>query len=241
MKVRTVIVEDEPISRARLAELLADVDWIECVGAAGDGLSAVKMIDELRPDLLFLDIEMPGISGLDVLDRISHDPAVVFTTAYDRYAVTAFELEALDYLLKPFDDARFETALKRAKERVRVRRDSRWTPDRFIIKGTGQVSFVRISQIDWIEGADYYACLHAGPESHFLRRSLSVLEQELSPAFCRIHRSTIVNLERVKTFKLNLEGEYDLVLRSGTSLRVSRRYRKRLQSALGIRGFSESQ
>ena len=156
-------------------------------------------------------------------------------TAYDQYALRAFEAGALDYLLKPFDDARFDSALKRAKQRLAERRDSRKGEDRFIIKGTGQVSFVKISDIDWIEAADYYACLHVGSKTHLLRRSLSELEEELnSQAFCRIHRSTIVNLDRVQSLKLNQEGEYDVLLRPGTVLRLSRRYRKQLRSRLGI-------
>jgi len=128
-----------------------------------------------------------------------------------------------------------DSALQRAKERLRERRDSRRAADRFIIKGTGQVFFVKISDVDWIEAADYYACLHVGAKTHLLRRSLSELEEELNPqAFCRIHRSTIVNLDRVQSLKLNQEGEYDVLLRPGTVLRLSRRYRKQLRSRLGI-------
>ena len=138
------------------------------------------------------------------------------------------------YLLKPFDGARFDSALKRAKERLRERREARKAGDRFIIRETGQISFVKISDIDWIEAADYYACLHVGSKTHLLRRSLAELEEELKPAFCRIHRSTIVNLERVQSLKLNREGEYDVLLGPGTALRLSRRYRKQLQARLGI-------
>lgn len=129
---------------------------------------------------------------------------------------------------------RFDSALKRAKEKLADRKASRKAADRFIIKGTGQVSFVKISDIDWIEAADYYACLHVGSKTHLLRRSLAELEEELNPAFCRVHRSTIVNLDRVQSLKLNQQGEYDILLRSGTLLRLSRRYRKQLQSLLGM-------
>lgn len=221
--------------------LLGSDPEILLIGDYDSGPAALAEIPKTKPDLLFLDVQMPECGGFDVVEQLGANlpPAIVFVTAYDQYALRAFEAGALDYLLKPFDDARFDAALKRAKERVRERRDSRWTPDRFIVKGTSHVSFVRISEIDWIEGADYYACLHAGSASHLLRRSLSVLEQELGPTFCRIHRSTIVNLDRVKALKLNQEGEYDVLLRSGTFLRISRRYRKHLQSRLGVRPSNE--
>jgi two-component system LytT family response regulator len=229
-------VDDEPLARSNLTVLLARDPEIQVVGEVDSGAAALIEIRKIRPDLIFLDVQMPECDGFDVLERLGTDlpPAVVFVTAYDQYALRAFEAGALDYLLKPFDDARFDSALKRAKERVRERRDSRRAANRFIIKGTGQISFVRISEIDWIEAADYYACLHVGLKTHLLRRSLAELEEELQPAFCRIHRSTIVNLDRVQSLKLNQEGEYDVLLGRGTVLRLSRRYRKELQSRLGI-------
>jgi two-component system LytT family response regulator len=162
-------------------------------------------------------------------------------TAYDKYALQAFEAGALDYLLKPFEDSRFDCALKRAKERIAERRDSRKGVDRIIIRETGQVSFVKIADIDWIEAADYYACLHAGSKTHLFRRSLSELAEDLKPAFCRIHRSTIVNLDRVESLKLNEEGEYDVLLRSGKTLRLSRGYRKQMQSRLKIHKSAASE
>jgi len=154
-------------------------------------------------------------------------PAVVFVTAYDRYALKAFEVEALDYLLKPFDDARFRRTLARAKEQVRR---SAGKTDRIVVRSAGRVSFLRVAEIDWIEAADYYACLHVAGKSHLLRRKMTDLERELDPErFCRIHRSTIVNRDRVQELKLNAAGEYDVVLRDGTRLRMSRRYRDRLK------------
>jgi two-component system LytT family response regulator len=162
-------------------------------------------------------------------------PVIVFVTAYDQYALRAFEAGALDYLLKPFDNARFERTLARAKERI-ARRDLPRKLERVAIKSTGEVSFVKISEIDWIEAADYYACLHVGSRSHLLRRSMSELEQELDPeSFCRVHRSAIVNLDRVRGLTLSAHGEYDVLLENGARLRVSRRYRKPLQSRLGVR------
>jgi two-component system, LytTR family, response regulator len=236
MRIRTVVVDDEALARRSVTLLLARDPEIELVGEYDSGTTALSAISNLKPDLVLLDVQMPECGGFDVVERLGTNlpPAIVFVTAYDQYALRAFEAGALDYLLKPFDDDRFDLAVNRAKHRVRERRQSPWTGGRFIIRGTGQVSFVRISEIDWIEGADYYACIHAGSETHMLRRSLSDLEKELRPAFCRIHRSTIVNLDRVKSLKLNPEGEYDVLLRPGTVLRVSRRYRRHLESRLGI-------
>jgi two-component system LytT family response regulator len=236
LKIRTAVVDDEPLARSNLSVLLARDPEIQLVGEYGSGMAALAEIPKVRPDLVFLDVQMPECDGFDVLERLGSDlpPAVVFVTAYDQYALRAFEAGALDYLLKPFDDARFDSALKRAKERVAERRDSRKAADRIVIKGTGQVSFVKISDIDWIEAADYYACIHVGSKTHLLRRTLSELEEELKPAFCRIHRCTIVNLDRVQGLKLNQDGEYDVLLRSATVLRLSRRYRKQLQSRLKI-------
>jgi len=236
-RIRTVVVDDEPLARSNITVLLARDPEIQVVGEYDSGAAALAEIRGARPDLAFLDVQMPECDGFDLLERLGTalPLAVVFVTAYDQYALRAFEAGALDYLLKPFDDARFDSALKRAKERLAERRDSPKGEDRFIIKGTGQVSFVKISDVDWIEAADYYACLHVGSKTHLLRRSLSELEEELNPqAFCRIHRSTIVNLDRVQSLKLNQEGEYDVLLRPGTVLRLSRRYRKQLRSRLGI-------
>jgi two-component system LytT family response regulator len=165
-------------------------------------------------------------------------PAIVFVTAYDQYALRAFEAGALDYLLKPFDNARFELALSRAKQRIRLGKDKDRTQklERVAIKNAGQVCFVKISEIDWIEAADYYACLHVGPKSHLLRRTLSDLEEDLDPnVFCRVHRSSIVNLERVRGLKLRQDGEYEVSLDNGATIRLSRRYRKHLQARLGVR------
>jgi two-component system LytT family response regulator len=240
-KIRTLVVDDEPLARSNLTVLLVRDPDIQVVAEYDSGVAALAEIRKVRPDLVFLDVQMPECDGFDVLERLGTDlpPAVVFVTAYDQYALRAFETGALDYLLKPFDDARFDSALQRAKERLRERRDSQKAADRFIIKGTGQVSFVKISDVDWIEAADYYACLHVGAKTHLLRRSLAELEEELNAhAFCRIHRSTIVNLDRVQSLKLNQEGEYDVLLRPGTVLRLSRRYRKQLQSRLGIHNFA---
>jgi two-component system LytT family response regulator len=236
-----MIVDDEPLARSNLNVLLRLHPEIEIVGECGAGVEALAEIRNSRPDLVFLDVEMPECDGFDVLEMLGGDlpPAVVFVTAYDKYALRAFEAGALDYLLKPFDNARFELALDRAKKRILQDRRSPRTREQLAVKSAGQLTFLKISEIDWIEGADYYSCLHVGTKSHLLRRSLAELDQELDQSvFCRIHRSTIVKLDRVRGLKLNENGDYDVLLHNGTRLRLSRRYRKQLQARLDIAGTS---
>jgi two-component system LytT family response regulator len=209
------------------------------VRECGSGMEALAEIRGSKPDLVFLDVQMPECDGFDVLEMLGGElpPAVVFVTAYDQYALRAFEAGALDYLLKPFDNARFDRALGRAKERLAHERNPSPMLERFAVKSAGQVAFLKASEIDWIEAADYYSCLHVGARTHLLRRSMAELDQELDQAvFCRIHRSTIVRLDRVRGLKLNESGEYDVLLEDGTKLRLSRRYRKQLQSRLSVRG-----
>jgi two-component system, LytTR family, response regulator len=190
-----------------------------------------------KPELVFLDVQMPECDGFDVLEQLGSEmpPALVFVTAYDQYALRAFEAGALDYLLKPFDNARFERALNRAKERIEQGKETPRKIERLAIKNVGQVLFQKISEIDWIEAADYYVCRHVGTKTHLLRRSMSDVDQELEQAaFCRIHRSAIVNLERVRQLEISEDGGTDVVLNSGTRLRLSRRYRKDLHARLGL-------
>jgi two-component system LytT family response regulator len=234
-------VDDEPLARSNLTVLLRLDPEIEIVGECGSGSEAVANIRGRKPDLVFLDVQMPEYDGFDVVEKLGKDlpSVIVFVTAYDQYALKAFEAGALDYLLKPFDNARFERALSRAKERIAQSKGTPRKIDHFVIKGVGQVIFVKISEIDWIEAADYYACLHVRKESHLLRRRMSELEKELDQAvFCRIHRSSIVNLNRVRKLETNEDGEYEVLLETGCRLRLSRRYRKQLQSRLGIRNAS---
>jgi two-component system LytT family response regulator len=243
-KIRVLIVDDEPLARSNIAVLLREDPRIEIIGECGSGTEALAELRVAKPDLLFLDVQMPECDGFDVLEMVGHDlpRAVIFVTAYDQYALRAFEAGALDYLLKPFDNVRFERALTRAKQRICAEgskdiHDKR--PERVVVKSAGEVCFVRISDIDWIEAADYYACLHVGPRNHLLRRTLSELETELDPnLFCRVHRSSIVNLERVRSLKLHEEGEYEVLLETGARVRLSRRYRKQLEERMGIRGAS---
>jgi two-component system LytT family response regulator len=235
-KIRTLIVDDEPLARSSLSVLLRLDPEIDVVGECGSGVEALAQIRGVKPDLVFLDVQMPECDGFDVLELLGKDtpPAVVFVTAYDQYALRAFEAGALDYLLKPFDNDRFDRALQRAKQRLTLSKDLPGKVERVAIKSVGQVAFVKVSEIDWIEAADYYACLHVGPRTHLLRRSMAELEQDLDPSvFCRIHRSTIVNLDRVRGLKLSEDGEYKVLIENGALLRMSRRYSKLLQTRLG--------
>ena len=237
-KITAVIVDDEPLARSNLAVLLHLDPSIEIVAECGSGVDAPAIIRSAKPDLVFLDVQMPECDGFDVIELLGNDipPAVVFVTAYDQYALRAFEAGALDYLLKPFDNARFDLALDRAKQKISLHKNQPRKLEKLAIKSAGRVSFIKVTEIDWIEAADYYACLRVGQRTHMLRRSISELEQDLDPAaFCRIHRSTIVNLDRIRSLILNEEGEYEVLLENEVRLRLSRSYRKQLQGRLGIR------
>ena len=238
MAIRTAIVDDEPLARSNLSLLLRLDPEIEIVSECGSGADAPNEIRRTKPDLLFLDVQMPECDGFDVLELLGKDvpPALVFVTAYDQYAIRAFDAGALDYLLKPFDNARFERTLARAKQKIARDKIQPQRLEFLTVKNAAQVTFVRLPEIDWIEATDYYAGLHVGEKVHLLRRSISELEQDLDPArFCRIHRSSIVNLDRVRGLKLNQEGEYSVLLEGGVILRLSRRYRKQLQARLAER------
>jgi two-component system, LytTR family, response regulator len=233
--IRTVIVDDEPLARSSIRTLLERDPEIHVVAECASGAEAIDVIRASRPDLCFLDVQMPECDGFDVLESLGADApgVVVFVTAHDRYALKAFEVEALDYVLKPFDDARFMRVLDRAKASARRAAGARPPADRLIVKSSGRVVFLRASEVDWIEAADYYASLHVGTRTHMLRRSMSVLERELDAAmFCRIHRSTIVNLSRVRELVTDANGEYEVLLEGGTRLRLSRSYRDELHRRL---------
>jgi two-component system LytT family response regulator len=230
------VVDDEPLARRNLTVLLRRDPDVATIDECGSGEEALALIRASRPDLVFLDVQMPECDGFDVLELLGgkHPPATVFVTAHDEYALRAFETGAIDYLMKPFTNARFQRALERAKERVihQTALHSR-AAERLMVKNAGQVLFVNVADIDWIEAASYYACLHVGPNTHVLRRSLAVLEQELEPGtFCRIHRSTIVNVSRIDRLEVTDNGEYAVVLKAGTRLRLSRRFRRPLLACL---------
>jgi two-component system, LytTR family, response regulator len=233
--IRTIVVDDEPLARANIVNLLRTDPEISVLRECGSGTEAVSDVRKLRPALLFLDVQMPGCDGFSVLEALGADvpPAVVFVTAYDRYALQAFEAEALDYLLKPFANARFFRVLARAKASLEHRSAETRRCERIMVRSVGRISFLRADEIDWIEAADYYSCLHTGARTHLLRRSMAELERDLGPSsFCRIHRSTIVNLSRVRDLCLDVDGEYEIVLRDQTRLKVSRGYREKLQAAI---------
>ncbi len=252
-RVRALIVDDEPPAREILRRLLAADSEVELLGECGDGAEAVEAIRRLRPDVVFLDVQMPGMDGFGVLDELAAGelPLVVFVTAYDAYALRAFEVHALDYLLKPFDDERFDDALVRIKRTLHRRevdavsrrlvalleeRGGAATspPQRLMVRSGGRVVYLRPEEIDWIEAADYYVRLHVGGSRHLLRDSLSALEERLDPRrFARVHRSAIVNLERVRELHPGVGGSAVLVLDDGTRLPLSRRQKARFAELLG--------
>lgn len=252
MKIRALIADDESLARERVRELLAEESDIELVAECADGREAVQAIQHHTPDLLFLDIEMPELDGFQVLKSVSkeHMPAVIFITAYDRYAIKAFEEHALDYLLKPFDKARFASAVSRARTRLEQEKNGTLSSrlvallqqvdaqpkliDRLAIKSRGRVVFLRTEEIEWIEAAGNYVEVHAGKDCHLIRDTLNSFEEKLdSRKFMRIHRSCMVNLEFLKELQPGLAGEYVVVMRDGRQLTLSRGYRDKVQQLIG--------
>ena len=251
-KTRVVIADDEPLGRARLRMLLAEEPWIEVVAECADGRATVAAIEKFSPELVFLDVQMPGGSGFDVIDAVgaARMPFVIFVTAFDRYALKAFDVHALDYLLKPFDRDRFRDALTRARERIERHsngdlerrllalvndlKPGNQPLERFVIKSSGRVFFLRAEDIEWIEAAGNYVKLHVGAETHVFRETMNSLEARLNPStFFRIHRSHIVNIERVRELQPWFNGEYVVFLTSGARLTLSRGYREKLQDRIG--------
>ena len=235
-KIRALIVDDEPLARSNLRVLLRQDPDIESIAECGSGIEALHEIRATHPDLVFLDVQMPECGGFQVLELLKAEdrlPVIVFVTAYDEYALRAFDAGALDYLLKPFDDARFLLSLQRARQKIAAQATVNAGAPRLTVRSAGRVVYVPIPDIDWVEAADYYACLHVGEKSHLLRQSMADLEKELDRRiFCRIHRSTIVNLRRVRALKMDGSGEYEVVLEGGRKLRLSRRFRKELQARM---------
>jgi two-component system, LytTR family, response regulator len=234
--IQALVVDDEALARRNLIVLLQRDPDIGLVAECASGLEAIQEIRRSKPDLVFLDVQMPECGGFDVLELLGGDlpPTIIFVTAYDEYALRAFEAGALDYLLKPFDDARFGRALDRAKEKLaHYRAPPPRAAERLVVRSQGQIIFLKAADIDWIEAAGYYACLHVGSDTHILRRSLLELEQDLGDdKFIRIHRSIVVNLDRIRGLELQTTGEYEVVLKSKVRLRLSRRYRKRLHDRM---------
>ena len=250
--LRVVIVDDEELARDRIHALLAGRDDVTIVGECADGASAVETIDRERPDLVFLDVQMPGMDGFDVLQHIdsARVPAVVFVTAHDGHAIRAFDIHALDFLLKPFDQPRFETALTRARQQIEQRRGApvdpqlaslieelrseRTHPQRLVIKSGGRVHFLRTDEVDWVEASGNYVKIHTNGDAHLLRESMKNMEQRLDPrTFVRIHRSSIVNIDRIKELEPWFHGEYVVIMRDGTRLTASRVFSDRLTALVG--------
>jgi two-component system, LytTR family, response regulator len=236
--MQVLVVDDEELARSNVTVLLRHDPDIGSIAECASGSEAIEAIRTSQPHLVFLDVQMPECGGFDVLEMLGSDlpPAIIFVTAHDEYALRAFETGALDYLLKPFDDARFRRALQRAKDRLAHHVRLQPQPaQRLVVKAPGQVLFLNVTDIDWIDAAGYYACLHVGRDTHVMRRTLSELERDLGDEkFIRIHRSIIVNLERIAGLELRDSGEYEVVLKSGERLRLSRRFRKRLQDRLTL-------
>ena len=251
-KIRTLIVDDEPLARERLAGLLSNEPDIEIVAQCRDGEEAVTAIVDHEPDLVFLDVQMPQMNGFEVIEAVGGErmPLVIFVTAYDQHALRAFQVRALDYLLKPFDRERFTDSLQRARKQIErdesgdlgrrllalVNDIKPEAPklDRLIVKSGGRVFFLRTGDLDWIEAAGNYVNLHVGKESYLLRGRMSELEKRFDPEkFFRIHRSTMVNLDRVKELQPLFKGEGIVVLKDGQKLSASRSCIQRLQAFLG--------
>ncbi|HNX50159.1 MAG TPA: LytTR family DNA-binding domain-containing protein [Thermoanaerobaculaceae bacterium] len=249
--LRVLLVDDEPLARQKMRLFLADQPDVEIVGECEDGPTAVDDILRLRPDLVFLDVQMPGTDGFAVLDAVRPEylPEVVFVTAHDNYAIKAFEIHALDYLLKPFDRERFLRSLSRARATFADRGDGALGArvvqlldrldapmrhlTRFVVRMGGRVYFLRAPEVDWLEAEGNYVVLHVGKEKHLIRDTMCRLEARLDPGqFVRVHRSTIVNLERIKELRSTLDGELMIVLEDGCKLAVSRGFRDGLQRLL---------
>ena len=249
--IRTLIVDDEPLARRRIRTLLEREPDIQLVGECASGTEALEAIAEQHPDLVFLDIQMPGLDGLGVVAELEPEemPIVIFVTAYDQYALKAFEAHALDYLLKPFEDERFASTLDRAREQVAHRAapaplDHRIAglledlkpksySERVVIRTGSQYVFQPVAEIDWVEADGNYARIHVGATSFVMRKTMTAMENSLDPAqFVRIHRSTIVNVDRIRAVESLFSGEYLVILKDGTKLPTSRSYRDTVQALL---------
>lgn len=253
-RIRVIVVDDEVLARQRLLDLLKEESDVEVIAECRDGGEAIDAIERLAPDLVFLDVQMPEVDGFDVIDAVGPEtmPPVVFVTAYDQYALRAFEVRALDYLLKPFDQARFRESLERVRQRSPDISDSdvgrrllalvndlrSGTPkaDRIVVKSGGRLCFLRTSEIDWIEAAGNYLTLHAGRATHMIRGTMTTIEARLDPEkFYRVHRSSIVNMDRVQALEPSITGEYVALLANGSRVNVSRSYKDKILARLGRR------
>ncbi|HEX6626714.1 MAG TPA: LytTR family DNA-binding domain-containing protein [Gemmatimonadaceae bacterium] len=249
--IRTAIADDEPLARERIASMLEAHDYYQIVAQCKDGAEAVAAIRKERLDLVFLDVRMPELDGFQVLDALGGGPApaIIFVTAFEDYALRAFEVSALDYLLKPFDRARFEKTLARFEEQFRrgqpgiseelrqflgtLTAGGEAYAIRFPIKTAGDIYFVRAEEIDWIDAAGNYTALHVGGRKHLIRETMKSIEARLDPRkFVRVHRSAIINIDRLRKLQPYFHGEYVVTLQDGTTLTSSRGYSDRLRALL---------
>lgn len=251
MPIRVLLSDDETLARERLRSLLEEETDLEIVAECGDGKSAIATIERERPDLVFLDIQMPEVDGFGVVQELLDAmPLTIFVTAYDRYAMKAFEVHALDYLLKPVGRERLKAAVDRARGQLQRPPDGTFqrrvlellgdmearqqAPERIVIKADGEIVCLKPNEIDWAESAGNYVCLHVGGATHILRETITALESRLGPRqFMRVHRSTLVNVDRIKTLKPSLYGDYSILLRDGTKLTLSRGFRENVLKRLG--------
>lgn len=250
-KIRTIIVDDEPFARKGVRRELERNADIEIIAECANGRDAVSVIKEQKPDLVLLDLQMPEVDGFGVVEAVGVErmPAVIFITAFDQFALKAFEIHALDYILKPFDKERFQNTLQRAKKQIQqtsvddlssrllgvldARKDTEKYLERIVVKNRGKIFFLQTDEIDWIEASDNYVRLHVGKESHLVHGTMSKLESKLNPEkFIRVHRSTIVNVSRIKELYPLFHGEYAIRLQSGKELTSSRSYKQNLQKFL---------
>lgn len=243
--MRVLIVDDEPIARRGLRRLLEPESDVQIVGEVSNGIAAVEKIAELKPDLVFLDIQMPEMDGLEVVAAVTPEkmPPVVFVTAFDKYAIDAFDLNAADYVLKPVDPERFQRALARARGRMKddvseqlerilesVRPSRR---ERLVLRSAGKVQFVNVDEIDWINAEDNYVRIHAGGKTYLMRETVGGIEQRLDrDRFVRIRRSTIVRIDRIKEIRSLLNGTFELHLEDGTRVTSARRFREQIERLL---------
>lgn len=248
MSISTLIVDDEKLARDKLQRLLGDESDVEIIGECSCGTDTVKFINKKNPDLVFLDIQMPELNGFEVLEKIKPEnmPTIIFVTAYDQFALDAFNANALDYLTKPFDKDRLQTALQKARNQIENSRqgemderllsllnnlkETKEYPDRLVLKSSGKIYFVKTEDIDWIEAAGNYIKIHAEGKSHMLRETMNGIEKKLPPdRFLRIHRSSLVNIDRIKELNPLFSGDYLVTLQDDTELTLSRNYHDRLK------------
>ena len=263
-RVRVLVVDDEPLARMRIEDLLSHVEGAELAGTAANGVEAVERIRALRPDVVFLDVQMPGKTGIEVVREIGPDamPVTIFVTAFDQFAVQAFDVAAVDYLVKPFDDERFEAAFARARQRLAleglgalrerllaVLQDPAAAPaqppgsaaaaylERIAVEMRGKVKSVPVDQIDYIVASGPYAELHVGDRRYLIREAMQTLEERLDPSrFMRVHRSMIVRLDLIETLHRGAGGDYEVQLKNGARVKVSRSRREALERWLGVSG-----